>query len=106
MHSGYQKLAYNHTFVKKIRRLFKKPLFWGTFPIATSNPKADSERPRKTALVGGVKHIYMASIADFRPNNRRMELYPSSYWRDILLIIQYYWGAPKGIFLNYVDKRE
>ena len=47
--------------------------------MATSNPKADSERPRKTALVGGVKHIYMASIADFRPNNRRMELYPSSF---------------------------
>ena len=79
MHSGYQKLAYNHTFVKKIRRLFKKPLFWGTSHMATSNPKADSERPRKTALVGGVKHIYMASIADFRPNNRRMELYPSSF---------------------------
>ena len=47
--------------------------------MATSNPMADSERHRKTALVGGVKHIYMASIADFRPNNRRMELYPSSF---------------------------
>ena len=81
MHSGYQKLAYNHTFVKKIRRLFKKPLFWGTSPMATSNPKADSERPRKTALVGGVKHIYMASIADFRPNNRRIDLDPSSFWK-------------------------
>ena len=45
--------------------------------MATSNPMADSERHRKTALVGGVKHIYMASIADFRPNNRSIELDPS-----------------------------
>ena len=48
--------------------------------MATSNPMADSERHRKTALVGGVKHIYMASIADFRPNNRRIDLDPSSFW--------------------------
>ena len=47
--------------------------------MATSNPKADSEWPRKTALVGGVKHIYMASKADFRPNNHRIDLDPSSF---------------------------
>ena len=70
MPNDYQQLAYNHTFVKKNRRLFKKPLFWGSSFMATSNPKADSESARKTALEEGLKHIYMASIADFRPNIR------------------------------------
>ena len=59
--------------------------------MATSNPMADSERHRKTALVGGVKHIYMASIADFRPNNRRMELYPSSFWSENAAKIVCFW---------------